>query len=156
MAVSLATPFDGVADAPLLQQTSLPSPGAVGLAPFVAPVLVGTRTARAIALLARVAMAAWAYAIGVIGIRWDGDRAGVHRTVTVMTVAGIAIVVAWFASAVYWSVVRTRNVHRLEGRFPTVGRAVPVVGVPTGLDRPDDRDVGAVRTSSRTSMCARW
>ena len=58
------------------------SVGQVALAPFVPPRLVRTGAARAFALLTRVAMVVWAYAVGVIGVRWDGDRDGVHRAVT--------------------------------------------------------------------------
>ena len=32
--------------------------------------------------------------------------------------------IAWCAAGAWWSVVRTRNIHLLEGRVPTVGRSV--------------------------------
>ena len=102
------------------------SAGQAALAPFVPPRLVRTGAARAFALLTRVAMLVWAYTVGVIGVRWDGDRDGVHRVITTMTLAAAAIGVAWAVAAVWWSVLRTRNVHRLEGRFPPLGRAVRV------------------------------
>lgn len=100
--------------------------GHAALAPYVPPTLRRTDTLTVALLVVRVLMAAWAFGLAVVAIRADGDPVAADRAVHGFTLMGAVVGVAWFAVGLGWSVQRTRNTELLEGRFPTMSRAVRV------------------------------
>jgi hypothetical protein len=96
------------------------------LAPFVPPEIGRFEVVRALLLAVRVAMTVWAFTLGAVAARSADDVESLDRAVRTLTLIGVAIAALWFLLGAVWSVLRTRNILRLDGRYPTRWRAVRV------------------------------
>lgn len=100
--------------------------GQAVLAPFVAPEIGRFEVVRALLLAVRVAMTVWAFTLGAVAARSADDVVSLDRAVRTLTVIGVVIAALWFVLGAVWAVLRTRNVRRLDGRYPTRWRAARV------------------------------
>lgn len=100
--------------------------GQAVLAPFVAPRIGRFEMVRALLLAVRVAMTVWAFTLGAVAARSADDVVSLDRAVRTLTIIGVVIAALWFVLGAVWSVLRTRNILCLDGRYPTRWRAVRV------------------------------
>ncbi len=96
------------------------------LAPFLPPEIRRFEVLRILLLAVRVAMTVWAFTLGAVASRSADDVVSLDRAVRTLIVVGAAIAALWFVLGATWSVLRTRNIQRLDGRYPTQWRAARV------------------------------